>query len=89
MQSRNIKIINKLGMHARPAALLTKTANLFGCKITITKNGKTIDAKSILSVMTLAAKCGDEITITAEGAGEDTAIDSLVSLIDSRFGEKE
>ena len=43
MQSRNVKITNKLGMHARPAALLTKTANLFGCKISITKNGKTID----------------------------------------------
>ncbi len=89
MLSRNVKIINKLGMHARPAALLTKTANLFGCKITITKNGKTIDAKSILAVMTLAAKCGEEITITADGSGEAVALDSLVSLVTSRFGEEE
>lgn len=89
MLSRNVKIINKLGMHARPAALLTKTANLFGCKITITKGGKTIDAKSILAVMALAAKCGEEITITADGAGEAVALDSLVSLVTSRFGEEE
>lgn len=87
MQSRNVKITNKLGMHARPAALLTKTANLFGCKISITKNGKTIDAKSILSVMTLAAKCGDEITITTDGAGENAALESLASLVSSAFGE--
>lgn len=89
MQSRNVKIINKLGMHARPAALVTKTANLFSCKITITKNGKTIDAKSILAVMGIAAKCGDEITITADGAGEDAALESIVSLVTSRFGEAE
>ena len=87
MQSRNVKITNKLGMHARPAALLTKTANLFGCKISITKNGKTIDAKSILSVMTLAAKCRDEITITTDGAGENAALESLASLVSSGFGE--
>jgi len=52
-------------------------------------NGKTIDAKSILAVMALAAKCGEEITITTDGPGEAVALDSLVSLVTSRFGEEE
>lgn len=89
MQSRTVTITNKLGMHARPAALLTKTANLFSCDIKLTKGSKVIDAKSILAVMALAAKCGEEITITTDGAGETTALESLASLISSGFGEEE
>ncbi|MBO5658392.1 MAG: HPr family phosphocarrier protein [Duodenibacillus sp.] len=89
MLTRTVTICNKLGIHARPAALLTKTASLFECSCTITKGDKTIDAKSILSVMTIAAKCGDEITIVTDGINEAAALDSLVALIQSRFGEDE
>ena len=89
MISKTVPIINKLGLHARPAALLTKTANLFDCKITVTKGGRCVDAKSILSVMTLAAKCGEEITFTADGYNEIPAIESLTALVQSRFGEDE
>lgn len=89
MLTRNVTIVNKLGLHARPAALFTKTANLFDCRITIRKGDKTIDAKSILSVMTLAAKCDTELTVTADGPGEAAAMESMVSLIESGFGEEE
>ena len=84
MLTRNVTIVNKLGLHARPAALLTKTANLFDCRITIRKGDKTI-----LSVMTLAAKCDTELTVTADGPGEAAAMESMVSLIESGFGEEE
>ena len=55
MQSRTITVSNKLGVHARPAGLITKTAGLFDCSVILDKNGKRIDAKSILAVMTMAA----------------------------------
>lgn len=87
MLSKTISITNKLGLHARPAALVTKTANLFDCSVKITKGSKTVDAKSILAVMTLAAKCGDELTIETDGANELAAMESLVALIQSKFGE--
>ncbi len=90
MTSRTVTVINKLGLHARPTALLTKTANLFDeCSITIQKGGKTVDAKSILSVMGLAAKCGDTLTITAEGRNDAAALEAVCALFQSRFGEDE
>lgn len=89
MLTETVTVTNKLGLHARPAALLTKTANLFDCTCTIKRGEKTVDAKSILSVMTLAVKCGDEITISTDGINESAALQSIVSLIQSRFGEDE
>ena len=87
MQTRNRTVINKLGLHARPGALVTRTANLFSSAIRLTKGDKSVDAKSILAVMTLAAKCGDEITISADGADEAPALEALCALFQSRFGE--
>ncbi len=89
MTSRTVTIANKLGLHARPAALLTKTANLFECSVTIQKGTKAVDAKSILAVMTLAAKCGDELTITTQGRSDAAALEAICALFQSKFGEDE
>ena len=88
MQSRTITVTNKLGVHARPAGLLTKTANLFDCSVILDKNGKRV-AKSILAVMTMAAKCGDEITIITNGRSDKEALEAIVALFQSKFGEDE
>ncbi len=89
MQTRTVTVLNKLGIHARPGALLTKTANLFDCSIVIHKGDKTIDAKSILSVMRLAAKCGEELTLVTDGPDDLAAMESITALFQSRFGEDE
>lgn len=89
MQIRSVTVLNKLGIHARPGALLTKTANLFDCRITLCKDDKTVDAKSILSVMRLGAKCGDQLTLTTDGRDDIAAMESILALFQSRFGEDE
>lgn len=89
MQTRTVTVINKLGLHARPGALLTRTANLFECSVRIQKGAKTVDAKSILSVMTLAAKCGEELTIVTDGRDDGVAMEAVLALFQSRFGEDE
>ena len=89
MQSRNITVSNKLGVHARPAGLLTKTAGLFDCSVILDKNGRRIDAKSILAVMTMATKCGDEITIITNGRNDKEALEAVAALFQSKFGEDE
>ncbi len=89
MQTRTLTVLNKLGIHARPAALLTRTAGLFDCSVTIEKDGRKIDAKSILSVMTMAAKCGDAITVITDGRNDVEAIEAITALFQTRFGEDE
>lgn len=89
MQTRSVIVLNKLGIHARPGALLTKTANLFDCSVTIRREDKTVDAKSILSVMRLGAKCGDELTLVTDGRDDIAAMESILALFQSRFGEDE
>lgn len=89
MQTRTVTVINKLGVHARPGALLTKTASLFASSVTIKKGAKTVDAKSILSVMGLAAKCGETLEITTVGSDETAAVEAVAALFPSRFGEDE
>ncbi|WP_369602572.1 HPr family phosphocarrier protein [Hahella sp. SMD15-11] len=83
-----IEIINELGLHARAAAKLVGTASRFGCDIRLTKDGMTVDAKSIMSVMMLAASKGTWIEITAEGEDAEDAIAALRELINNRFGEE-
>lgn len=89
MLVKTVTVHNKLGLHARPAALLTKTASLFECSIRLIKGEKIVDAKSIISVMTLAAKSGDELTISIDGENEIAAMQTLIGLFESRFGEAE
>jgi phosphocarrier protein HPr len=84
-----IKIINKLGLHARASAKLTQAANQFESDIWIEKNDKKVNAKSIMGVMMLAASQGSDITITTQGSDEKEALNSIVDLINDYFGEGE
>ena len=89
MISRQVMISNKLGLHARAA---TKFANLCGryaCKMQVCCNGKTIDGKSIMSLMLLAASKGTTIELTADGHDEEAALSALLALIEDKFGEGE
>ena len=84
-----IKIINKLGLHARASAKLTQVANQFESDIWIEKNDKKVNAKSIMGVMMLAASQGSDVTITTQGSDEKEALNSIVELINDYFGEGE
>ena len=87
MISRDIEIINRLGLHARAAAKLVDCAARFSCQLSLTKAGNKVDAKSIMSVMMLAAGQGTVLTLTADGKDEQAAMDALAALINNRFDE--
>ena len=89
MLTLSIKIINKLGLHARASAKLTQIANQFESDIWLEKNDKKVNAKSIMGVMMLAASQGTNIIITTEGPDEKEALNSIVALINNFFGEGE
>ncbi|WP_284619692.1 HPr family phosphocarrier protein [Aquabacterium humicola] len=82
-----ITISNKLGLHARASAKLTKLAGSFQCDIHMARNGRRINAKSIMGVMMLAAGVGTEVEIETDGADEEAAMGALRALIDDKFGE--
>ena len=87
MIKRVAKLSNKLGRHARASAKLTKLAGSFASEVHLSRNGRRVNAKSIMGVMMLAAGIGSEIEIEVEGIDEQTAIEALVALIDDKFGE--
>jgi phosphocarrier protein NPr len=89
MVRRTITIINKLGLHARAAAKLVATASEYESSVHISRNGRKVDAKSIMPVMMLAASRGVEVELIAEGSDEDQAVEALVALINDYFGEGE
>ena len=89
MQKTNVTIINKLGLHARASAKLTKLASSFSCDVFMSRNGRRINAKSIMGVMMLAAGMGTDVEIETAGADEAKAMQALVALINERFGEGE
>ena len=89
MPEINLTITNKVGLHARPAALFVQEASKFESDITVTNGDSSADAKSILEVLTLGASLGSEITIQAEGADADAALEALKALHANNFGEKE
>jgi len=80
-------ISNKLGLHARASAKLTKLAGGFASDVHLSRNGRRVNAKSIMGVMMLAAGLGSEIEIEIEGADEQEAMKAIVALIDDKFGE--
>ncbi|MFM1978528.1 MAG: Phosphocarrier protein HPr [Pseudomonadota bacterium] len=86
---QEIEIINKLGLHARASTKLTQTASQFSSEIFIERNGRRVNAKSIMGVMMLAASKGSFVSIEANGADEAIAMDALLALINNRFGEPE
>jgi phosphocarrier protein HPr len=81
------KVINSLGLHARPAAQLVRLANNFACEIHLIKDGVPVNGKSIMGVMMLAAECGSTIGVRAEGDDEAAAMAAIVDLIATGFGE--
>lgn len=89
MQRATVTINNKLGLHARASAKLTKLAGSFACDVHMSRNGRRINAKSIMGVMMLAAGLGAEVDIETEGADEVPALAALVALVSERFGEAE
>jgi phosphocarrier protein HPr len=84
-----ITINNKLGLHARASAKLTKLAGGFRSEVHLSRNGRRVNAKSIMGVMMLAAGLGSEIELETEGDDEAAAMDALRALIESKFGEGE
>jgi phosphocarrier protein HPr len=89
MIQTRIQISNKLGLHARASAKLTKLAGGFKSDIHLSRNGRRVNAKSIMGVMMLAAGLGSEIEIEAVGEDEQQAVDAMRSLINGKFGEGE
>jgi len=87
--TRDLDIVNKLGLHARAAAKLVKLSSSFQSSIDIEKDGQRVNSKSIMGVMMLAAGCGSQITLHADGDDEQAAIDAITDLINRRFDEEE
>ena len=83
----NATISNKLGLHARASAKLTKLAGNFQSEVHLSRSGRRINAKSIMGVMMLAAGMGSEVELETEGADEQAAMAALIALINDKFGE--
>lgn len=87
MIEKTVKIINKAGMHTRPAATIVKMASKYKCEFFISKNGLNINGKSIIGVMTLAAEMGSEVILTFDGEDEQQAADEIVDYFNRGFDE--
>ena len=86
--TKELTISNKLGIHARPAALFVKTANRFACDIFVEKDGEKINGKSIMGLMMLAAGPGSKLTVHAEGNDASAALDEIDALLKRKFDEE-
>jgi phosphocarrier protein len=89
MATAEVQIVNKLGLHARASAKLTQVASSYACEVWLSRNGRRVNAKSIMGVMMLAAGKGAMITIEADGEGADAALAALQKLIADKFDEGE
>lgn len=85
---KELTIVNKLGLHARPAAMFVRTANRHGCEILVEKDAEEVNGKSIMGLMMLAAGCGSKIKISASGEGAQEAVNELEELITRKFDEE-
>jgi phosphocarrier protein HPr len=88
MTERAVHIRNALGLHARAAARFVHTASRFRSRVTVSRNGKTMDGKSILGILLLAASQGTVLRLAAEGEDEAAAVQALAALVESGFGEE-
>ena len=89
MPQIDIEIVNMLGLHARAAAKLTQLASGYQSEIWLTRNGRRVNAKSIMGVMMLAAGKGAKISVDTDGSDADAALQSILQLIEGKFGESE
>ncbi len=87
MPTATVNIVNKLGLHARAAAKFVNLAKTFSSEVSLSNQGASVDGKSIMNVMLLAAPLGSELTLRVEGGDEVEAFESLVALVDDGFGE--
>lgn len=88
MVSREVEIVNRLGLHARAAARFVQVATRFRARVTVSRDGRVMDGKSILGILLLAASQGTRLVVTAEGDDERGAVEALERLIAGRFGEE-
>ena len=86
--TKELIVVNKLGIHARPAALFVRTANRFECDIFVEKDGEKVNGKSIMGLMMLAAGPGSKLTLFAEGGDAARAVVELESLVNRKFDEE-
>lgn len=87
MPERTVTIVNKVGLHARPAAQIVKLASRFQSELTLSRDGLEVNGKSIMGVMMLAAECGAQLLVRAEGPDADQALDAIAQLVADGFGE--
>ena len=87
VSEKQVMIQNTLGLHVRPSAEFAGTASKFKSRVSVLKDGQTVNAKSSIDLLTLAAVAGTRLTLRAEGDDADMALDALSKLIDSKFGE--
>jgi phosphocarrier protein HPr len=85
--ARELTIVNKLGLHARPSAMFVKTANRFKCEVWVEKDGERVNGKSIMGLMMLAAGQGSKLLVTCEGADGDKALAEIEEIIRRKFDE--
>ena len=88
MAERSVQILNKNGLHARPAAEIVKISARFQSDVTIIRDGTEVNGKSIMGVMMLAAECGSTLILRAEGDDAEAALEALAGLIQNKFGER-
>ena len=88
MVTRSVEVTNALGLHARAAARFVHLATRFSSQIRVSRDAKVMDGKSIMGILLLAAARGTTLTISADGPDETTAVDSLIQLVESGFGEE-
>ncbi len=89
MAKAEIKVVltNKMGLHARPSTQIATTASRFNADVKISKDGMDVDAKSVLELLMLAAECGSELTVEAQGDDANAAAEAVANLVRTRFGE--
>lgn len=88
MVEKLLTVKNRAGIHARPAAIIAQTANKFDCEITLSRDDTTVNAKSIMGVITMAAGYNTVLTLRTEGSDEKEAVSAIQSLFDSKFEEE-
>ncbi len=87
MITKKLTVLNKLGIHARPAAQFVRAASRFKSDVTVVKDDESVDGKSIMGLMMLAVGCGAVITVTVDGPDEQASMEAIESLIAGKFGE--
>lgn len=87
MYEQKVTLTNEIGLHARPASIFIRAAVKFPCDITVEKNGRSYNAKSIMSVLSMSASNGDQLTLKAEGDKEEEAVKALVDVIENKINQ--